>query len=136
MALIERDARAHLDTSTARFAAQLSGGLPGLYAGENLDGVAPCYIKPSDGRVYMSNGAANDAAAKVDGFTPEAYMAGEPVTLYGVGTRFGYGSGLTIGPLYLGATAGRLDTAATTGGLKPIAKVINGKDIVVRALVE
>lgn len=135
MALIDRDAAAHVDTSTARYAPQLSGGVPGLYAGENLDPVAPCYVNASDGKVYMSNGAANDAAAKVDGFTPTDYRAGEPVTLYGPGTRFGYGVGLAIGALYLGAAAGRLDTAATTGGTVPIAKAITSTDIVVRALV-
>ena len=135
MALIARDARAHVDTNTARFSPQLSGGLPGLYAGENLDPVAPCYIKASDGRVYMSNGTANDAAAKVDGFTPVGYLTGEPVTLYGPGARFGYGNGLTIGALYLGATPGQLDNASTIGGLVPIAKAISSTDIVVRALV-
>lgn len=132
MALITRATTAHVDASTAMFAPQLSGD---LIAGEDLDVVAPCYIKASDGKVYMSNGTANDAAAKVDGFTPMKYRAGMACALYGPGTRFGYGSDLAIGPLYLGATAGRLDSAPTTGGLVAIAKVISSTDIVVRALV-
>jgi hypothetical protein len=132
MALVTRAATAHVDTSTAQYAPQLSGG---LITGEALDAVAPCYIKSSDGLVYMSNGTALNAAAHVDGFTPVAYAAGEPCTLYGPGTRFGYGTGLTRGPLYLGTTAGRLDTAAQTGGVVSIAEVITTTDIVVRALV-
>jgi hypothetical protein len=130
MAEITRAATASVDASTAMFAAQISGKL----AGEALV-IGPGYIKVSDGKVYQSDGSANDAAAKVHGFVPHACAAGEPVTLYGPGTRFGYGSSLAIGPLYLGATAGSLDTAATTGGLVPIALSIDGKDIVVVALV-
>lgn len=133
MADVTRASTAHVDASTAQFAPQLSGG---LIAGEALDAVAPCYIKASDGKVYMSNGTAANAAAKVDGFTPVSYAAGEPCTLYGPGTRFGYGTGLTRAtPLYLSTTAGRLSDAATTGGTVAIAKVITTTDIVVRALV-
>lgn len=136
MALITRASTAHIDATTAMKAPQLSGD---FIAGEALDAVAPCYIKEVVGgkmMVYMSNGTAANAAAKVDGFTPVAYALGEPVTLYGPGTRFGYGSGLTVPTaLYLGATAGRLDNAATTGGTVAIAKVITPTDIVVRDLV-
>ena len=135
MALVTRATTAHLDTTTGMKAAQLSGD---YIAGEALDAVAPCYVKEFVGgkmMVYMSNGTAADAAAKVDGFTPVAYAAGEPVKLFGPHTRFGYGTFAAPGPLYLGATAGRLDSAATTGGTVPIAKIISPTDIVVRALV-
>jgi hypothetical protein len=98
------------------------------YAGEDLDAAAPCYIKASDNKVYMSNGTAANEAATLDGFTVMAHKAGEPVTLHGVGTRLGYGdsaSPLTAsGLLYIGATKGRLDSAATVGGTTPVAKVI------------
>jgi hypothetical protein len=108
-----------------------------LYAGEDLDAVSPCYIKASDGKVYMSSGAASNEAAKFHGFTPKSYLAGEPVTLYGVGTRFKYASGLTPGAtLYIAAAdvytdPGNLDTAATTGDSKGTAFAVSPTDIVV-----
>ncbi len=112
MALVTRSASASMDVVTGKKAPQVSG----LVAGEALDVAAPCYIKASDGKVWMANGTANDEAARVAGFTPRAVALGQPVTLYGAGTRFRYGSGLTPGAiLYLAATAGRLDDAATTG---------------------
>ena len=127
MALVTRSASASGDASNLQVAPQISGD---LYAGEALDAVAPCYIKASDGLVYMSNGTAANEAAKFDGFTARAVAAGQPVTLYGVGARFRYGSGLTIGKdLFVGATAGRLDDAATTGGVRSIARTINATDI-------
>ena len=132
MALLTRASTASVDTSTAMFAAQVAG----LVAGENIDGCAPCYVKASDGKIYMSNGTANNAAAKVDGFSAQACKAGSGVTLLGPGVRMSYGTGLTIGSLYyVGATAGRLDTAATTGGLVAVAKAITATDIVVVSLV-
>lgn len=129
MATITRVTAASVDASTAQFAPQITG----LIAGEALDAAAPCYIK-SDGKVYHSNGTANNAAAAVDGFTPRAAAAGQPITLYGPGTRFRYGSGLTPGAsYYLSGTAGKLDDAATTGGTAIIARAINATDIVVMA---
>lgn len=128
MALITRATNASLDASTGMFAPQITG----LMAGENLDIVAPCYIKAADGKVYMSNGTAANEAAKFHGFTPRATLAGQPVTLYALGARFGYGSGLTPGAkYYIGATAGRLDTAATTGDAVGVAFAVTDKDIIV-----
>lgn len=127
MALITRGANASMDISTGQFAPQISG----LLAGEALDAVAPCYIH-SDGKIYMSNGTADDAEAKVDGFTPRAAASGQPITIYGEGTRFNYGSSLTPGATYyLGATNGRLDGAATTGDAAGIARAVSATDIVV-----
>lgn len=131
MSLVPRSASAGPDASTAMYASQV----PDLVAGEDIDAGAPCYIKAADGKAYMSNGAAANAAAKVNGFALKGCYAGQPVTLAGPGVRFGYGSGLTPGaPLYLAATAGRLDTAATTGGTAPIAFAPNATDIVFSAL--
>lgn len=127
MALITRLASASGDGTHLMKVPQISGD---IYAGETLDPVAPCYIKAADGLVYMSNGTAANEAAKFDGFTARKVEAGQPVTLYGIGGRFGYGSGLTPGaPYFVGATAGRLDTAATIGGLVAIARAINATDI-------
>ncbi len=126
MALITRTADASMDATTGMYAPQVSG----LVAGENLDIAAPCYIKSSDGKVYMSNGTAANEAAEVVGFTPRNVLNGQPVTLFGKGVRFKYGSGLTPGDrYYIGATAGRLDNAATTGDAKGVAQAVTATDI-------
>lgn len=126
MSLVTRSSSAGIDISSAQFAPQI----PDLIAGEDLDMAAPCHILAADGLVYMSNATAADADAALDGFTARPVKAGEPVTLFGKGTRFQYGSGLTPGAtLYMGATDGRLDTAATTGDANGVAKVINATDI-------
>lgn len=125
MALLTRASDASVDASTAMFAEQVSG----LVAGEAIDACAACYIA-ADGKVYMSNGTAANAAAKFDGMSAQAAAAGQGVTLLGRGTRMRYGTGLTIGALYyVAATAGRLDTAATTGGTVAVAKAISATDI-------
>jgi hypothetical protein len=126
MALITRASTASMDVSTGMLAPQITG----LKAGEALDAVAPCYIKSSDGLVYMSNGTAANEAAEFIGFTPRAVGIGQPVTVFGVGARFSYGTGLTPGDkYYIGATAGRLDAAATTGDAVGVAQAINSTDI-------
>lgn len=129
MALLTRSAIASVDASSAQFAPQISGD---YYAGEDLDPVAPCYIKASDGKIYMSNGTAATEPAGCDGFTPKSYKAGQAVTLYGPGTKFEYSSGMTIGMLYIGATKGCLDTTATTGDAVGVAKAITPTVIQVR----
>jgi hypothetical protein len=126
MALVTPASDVSVDGSTAQFAPQITG----LLAGEDLLAAAPCYIKTSDGKVYMSNGTAANEAAEVVGFTPRAAKSGQAITLFGKGTRFKYGSALTIGDkLYIAATAGRLDTAATTGDALGVAQVITATDI-------
>jgi hypothetical protein len=89
MAPVTKDPNASVDVSTAMFAAQITG----LIAGENISVCAPCYIKAADGKVYQSNGTAANEAAKFDGFCPRAALAGQPVTLYGIGTRMRFGNG-------------------------------------------
>lgn len=128
MALVTRASDAQVDAISAMKMPQLSGD---LYAGEALDACAPCYIH-TDGTVHMSNGTANDAEARVVGWTPKAYASGQPVTLYGPGLRMRYSAaGLSVGTvLYLGATNGRLDTAATTGDSVGIAFVFDSSHII------
>ncbi|WP_353267477.1 hypothetical protein [Gemmatimonas sp.] len=124
---VARGTSPSMDTSSAMFAPQISGS---LIAGENLDGVSPCYIRASDGRVYMTNGTAANEAAKFDGFCAKATKAGESVTLFGVGARFRYATGLTIGQnFFAGTTAGVLSDTATTGGTAVLARAINATDI-------
>lgn len=123
MTLVTRSADASIDASNPWIPQ-----LPGLTAGESLDALAPCYIKQSDGKVYMSNATAANEAAGVFGITPRAYASGDTnVTLFGRGIKFRYASsGLTPGATYyLGATAGRIDTAATTGDGQGIARAIS-----------
>jgi len=117
------------DTTIAQFAPHITG----LMAGEDLLACAPCYIKTADNLVYMSNGTAANEAAEVVGFTARATLTGQPVTLYGVGTRFHYAAG-TLSPggiYYIGTTKGRLDTAATTGDPSGVAFAISPYDIII-----
>jgi hypothetical protein len=128
MALITRASDASIDTSTAMYAPQIAG----LLAGEDLSPVAPCYVKAADGKVYQANGTAANEAAKCYGFTARTVKAGEPVTLFGAGTRYRYGTGLSIGTVYyVGATAGRLDNAATVGDAVGVAVALTATDIVI-----
>lgn len=127
MAEVTKDANASVDASTAMMAPQITG----LIAGENIAVAAPCYIA-SDGKVYEANGTTDDEKADVAGFAPRTCTAGEPLTLYGVGARFRYGTNLTPGArLYLAGTDGKLDTAPTVGDPAGIARVITATDIVV-----
>lgn len=100
----------------------------GLVAGEAIAAGDPCYVK-SDGKVWLSTGAAANAAAKVRGFSLQAAAVNEAVTLvFDVNIR--YGSGMTPGAdVYLGATAGALADAASTGGTAPIGFVIDATRI-------
>lgn len=127
MADVTKVSTASMDTAQHK---QVAAG--NLYAGEDLDAVAPCYIKASDGKVYMSDGSASNEAAKFNGFTARATKAGQPVTLFGFPTRFKYGSGLTPGAIfYISGTTGALADAASTGDTKGTAMAVNATDIVV-----
>lgn len=102
--------------------------LVGLVAGEAITAGAICYIK-NDGKVWLSNGTAANAAAKADGIAAIAAAVGEAVTLYRH-VNFRYGSGLTPGArLYVSATAGTLADAATTGGTAPVGFVVDATRI-------
>lgn len=119
---------ASLDASTAMYAPQKTG----FYAGEDLLPLAPCYIKSSDGNVYNSNGTANNEAAEFAGIAARPAKAGEPITLYGLGTRFRYGSGLTPGNVYyIDTTAGGYNTAPTVGDQIGTIQAISATDVVV-----
>jgi hypothetical protein len=97
--------RVGLDVSTGAFAVQISG----LVAGEDIAIGDACYIA-DDGLVYLSDGSVMGPANAVFGFAPRAVDSGEPITLFGFGSRFAYGASLTPGQmLYLSET--------TPGGL-------------------
>lgn len=100
----------------------------GLKAGEAIEAGDICYIA-SDGSVKRSDGTAADAKAVGFGIAAGKSPVGEAVTLYR-NVSFHYGAGLTPGaPYYVGATAGRLDTAATTGGTVVVARAIDATRI-------
>lgn len=128
MALVTKSASASIDAISAQTAPQRAS----LTAGAAIDILAPCVIDTADGLVYMADGTAANSRAQFDGFAPRAYASGDTnVTLIGIGLKMRYAdSGLTPGAkLYIGATAGRLDTAATTGDAVGVAKAISATDI-------
>jgi hypothetical protein len=134
MALVTIATDASVDTGTAAHAPHIAGD---MLAGENLLACATCYIKGSDGKVYMTNAtAASTETTRLAGITPRAVVAGNPVSLIGAGVRLRYATGLTPGAiLYLGATAGRLDTAATTGDAVGAAQAVTDTDIRITRLI-
>jgi hypothetical protein len=128
MATVATTAGPALDSSTGMFAPQI----PDLLAGEAIAAGASCYIKAADGKAYNTNAtAAGTEATRLAGFSPRAAAAGQPVTLFGVGARFRYSSGLTPGAiLFMSATTpGALDTAATTGDAVGVAQCVTDTDI-------
>lgn len=95
-----------------------------LVAGEAIAAGDACQITTT-GKVIKSTGAAANQAARVHGFAAGAAALNEPVTLM-TDVDFHYTTGATPGiPVYLsGATAGGIDTAASTGGTAPIGFVL------------
>jgi hypothetical protein len=104
----------------------------GLLAGENIAAGDMCYVKASDTRIWRSIGTTlGAAAAKTIGIAAEAAKAGQPCTLYH-DVNFNYGQGLTPGTaLFVGAAAGALADAATTGGTGVVGYVIDATRIYV-----
>lgn len=128
MADIARDADASMDASTGMIAPQITD----LIAGEDIDPAAPCYIKASDNKVYMCISAASETTLSYAGFSPRAAKAGQAITLFGAGARFGYGAALTPGTrLYISVTKGRLADAPGAAGtdIRGVAQVITPTDI-------
>ena len=140
MALETRSSDASIDAMSAIKTGQVLPQLPGnsLEAGEDLDALAPCYIASADGKVYMCNGTAADEAAEVIGFTGKAYKAGATVSLFREGVvayyadDFSGDDGVAPGDkLYIAATDGRLDTAATTGDSEGVAVALDNHHILI-----
>lgn len=127
MALVTAAATVGPDASTTELAPQITG----LIAGEDLLAVAPCYIKTSDGKVYQSNGTAATEPAEFAGVTPRAVKSGQPVTLFSLGACFRLSafSGQAGDKLFIAATAGRWDTAATTGDAVGTARILDTERI-------
>lgn len=130
MATVARSGTPSLATTLPGPEHSLSGLTNGSVALVAFDA---CYID-SAGLVQKSTGAAATAPAKVRGYAAQAYAIGDTdVTLY-FGVRVRYGAGLTPGTtLYLSATAGLLDDAATTGGTAPIGYVVDATRVQLNA---
>ena len=119
-----------VDASNAMFARNL----PDLVAGEALTAGNAVYIK-SDGKIWKSNGTASNAASAFVGIVAKDYAVGRAVTVFGIGARFRYSTGLTPGARYfVSATAGLLADAASTGGTLPVARAVTATDIEIISL--
>jgi hypothetical protein len=126
MADIAKSGTPSLSTPTPGYEHRLPSG---FYAGETIGAGDACYIKTSDNKIYKSTGTAANAAAVVDGFAAQAYVAGDAATLFW-GVTFNYGAALSPGSFaYLSATAGALADAASTGGTVPVGRVIDATRI-------
>lgn len=129
MSLITKGDALSIDASSVPSAVRVSA----LFAGEALDAVAPCYID-TNGNVRMSIDSQETVTNVSDfvGFTADTVVSGSPVTLFGKGARFSYGAGLTPNtPVYVGATAGRLDDSQVSSADDPVALIISARDILV-----
>lgn len=92
-------------------------------AGETIAAGDPCYIN-TDGTIRRSNGTAATAAAAVHGWALRDAVAGSPLTIaWNLHIPYGPGTAVPGTKLYVSATPGQLDTAATTGGTAPVAVV-------------
>ena len=122
---VARRTRPSIDAATAMYAGQISG----LVAGEDIAEGDFTKIRASDGRLIRTTGVAGEVVA---GMAPRTARTGEPLTIYGINTRAGYGTALTPGQaLYLSATAGRLGDAAAVAGNPPVAVAVNATDILI-----
>lgn len=79
---------------------------------------------------------AADHRGRVIGVVPKNYNAGEPVTVFGPGTRVYYGGGnLSAGQRYYLGADGKLDDAATQNDQAGVAVAINSDEyLLMRAL--
>lgn len=113
------------DTRTAGFAPPVTA-----VAGETLAALDAVYMNTS-GEFIKADGTAATAPAAFKGIVVDDYVAGDPCSAYGPDVILRYADGtLTPGAtLYVAATAGRLDTAATTGDALGVAWAISDSEI-------
>jgi hypothetical protein len=130
MAAIARPADAGMDFSSIIFRSPLSG----LVLGENVTRNDPLYLKSADGKVYRANGVAVAEAANFIGVAPRDGLAGQPLTVFGLGTRIRIAAGGTLSPgskVFLGAVAGGYDTAAQVGDAVGVGRAVTDTDMIV-----
>lgn len=120
---------------TSTLDASMGATAPQIYdypAGEAIESGQAVTL--TNGELMLATGAAVNAAAQVFGFAGRTVRAGQRLTVFGPGARFGGFTDLTPGTrLYLSATDGELADAATTGGTTAIAMAVTDTDIVTGA---
>lgn len=121
---------ASADPMTAQWAPQIAD----LVAGDDLAIGACCYID-SAGLVQLCDATAADVKGSFHGCPGRTVLTGQPVTLFGPGTRFLYDSaaGLTKGAqLFLDVLGtGSLIDTAQTGDSTGVAVALNTTDIMI-----
>jgi hypothetical protein len=129
MAIVTIASTASVDMNSLTHAPYVSG----LVAGEDLPVAGVAYIK-SDGKVYSSASGVCTVSNVPDytGFTPAAVSEGDPVTLFRVGARFNYSSGMTPGALFwVGTGEGKLSDAKLASADTPVAVAVSATDILI-----
>jgi hypothetical protein len=82
----------------------------------------------------LSNSTGTGAANAFVGLVAADAKSGEAVTVFGIGARFKYGTGLTVGAkYYVSNTAGALDDAATVNGTTAVCQAVSTTDVAVIA---
>lgn len=109
-----------VDARTAMYAQQNTG----LVAAEDIG--AGMAVRIGTGfKVFKAK--AGDA--RFDGIAPKNAKAGQPITIFGIGTRFHATEGTLTPALYfLSATAGLFSDTATGAG-KPVARAVSVHDL-------
>jgi hypothetical protein len=122
----------------------------GLTAGDDLPKLAPCYLDDAgvlqlcvstvkddtDIAISVGEGAGELtgeitlSVSKFLGFTVKPFAAGDPVTLYGPGLIFSYGTVVPGANYYVSDTAGKLSDTPIVLGDKPVAVAISTTDLV------
>jgi hypothetical protein len=117
---------------------QVAHYVPALPAGEEIFKGAACRVY--DSKIYLSGSSITETTGLVSGSmvssrfdgisNNSAFQAGEPVTLYGVGSIWGYGTGLMSGSrLFIGTTSGCLSYTQAFEGDLPVARVLTSESI-------
>lgn len=105
----------------------------GLKASEALEAGEIVYLSDVDtvSLASTSNKVVSNGEVKVLGIVARAYEANDPVTVFGVGTRMQYATGMDAGTyLWACSTAGKLNTTAISGD-RPVAVALNSTDILI-----
>ena len=127
MADITKVSTASMDANSGMRSAYFSG----LTAGSAIAVADACYID-SNGEVQpaIASTVSTGSLVAFVGLAPKAVADGSPITLFGLGARFSYGTELTPGTvLFVSAeNAGALTATANDGDL-PVAIVVSSTDI-------
>ncbi len=100
-----------------------------MIAAEDILACEAVYISGANSVSKASNSVTTNGESKFIGLAPKDYRAGEPVTVFGNGSRFKYSIGMTPGEyLYVSSTAGKLTDEGAVGD-RPVAIALNSTDI-------